>query len=213
MGLPLRMPAVCSAPPLPPRRSGARLKSGRPVMLTSLDEKTLLDRARDGDNASFEELVRRHHASTYRLAYRMTGSEADADDVVQEAFLSAWRGIGRFRGTALFSSWMYRIVVNRCANVTRRRMPTVEIEAAAAAQAAPEQYSPERQAEGAAALAALRRALQQLTVGQRACWILRELHQLSYPEIAEVLNVSPATVRGRLARARADLAEAMRAWR
>ncbi|MGH3429231.1 MAG: RNA polymerase sigma factor, partial [Mycobacteriales bacterium] len=199
--------------PLPPKRAGARTTMIRPAAVAILDESTLLARARDGDGASFEELMRRHRASAYRLAYRIMGSEPDADDVVQESFLAAWRGIGGFRGAASFSSWMYRIVVNRCSNLTRRRTPPVDVELLAETQPAPERDSPERRVEGNAALDALRRALAQLTIGQRACWILRELHHLSYPEIAQVVGASPTVVRGRLARARTDLAEAMQAWR
>ena len=179
---------------------------------TTLDETTLLARASDGDSGAFGELVRRHHDAAYRLALRIMGSAPDADDVVQEAFLAAWRRVGTFRGASAFSSWLYRIVVNQCANLTRSRRPELDIERVPEPLRAPDTYSPELRAEGGAAVDALRRALGKLTVEQRACWVLRELHDLSYPEIAAVLKVSSTAVRGRLARARADLAEAMKAW-
>lgn len=177
-----------------------------------LDETTLLARASDGDPYAFDELVRRHHDGAYRLALRIMGTAPDAEDVVQEAFLAAWRRVGTFRGAAAFSSWLYRIVVNQCANLSRSRRPTVDLERVPEPPRAPDSYSPELRAEGGAAVDALRHALRSLTVEQRACWVLRELHDLSYPEIAAVLKVSPTAVRGRLARARADLAEAMKAW-
>lgn len=209
--MPLRAPTVCAMAPLAPRRRVRPTTPARSVV-AELDEVTLVARAGDGDSESFAELVRRHHVDAYRLALRIMGSAHDADDVVQEAFLAAWRRINTFRGAASFSSWMYRIVVNGCANAVRAQKRTVDVADLQQIPTAPESHSPEQHAEGAAALAALRNALHSLTVGQRACWVLRELHQMSYPEIAEVLKVSPTVVRGRLARARTDLAEAMQAW-
>src|SRR5690606_4001455 len=75
----------------------------------------LVDRARSGDRAAFEELVRATYADTYTLAYRLTGDEEDARDVVQETYLRAFRGLKRFRGDAQFTTWLYRITAN-CAN-------------------------------------------------------------------------------------------------
>ncbi len=213
MSVPLRAPAACTAAPLPPRRRVRPLAVRSTLVL--LDEDTLTARSIDGDSEAFSELVRRHHADAYGLALRITGSGEDADDAVQEAFLAAWRRIGAFRGEASFSSWLYRIVVNRCMNLTRARrsaVNAVNLDQLRDTPAAPQSDSPEQQAEHSATLSALRAALQTLTVEQRACWILRELHFLSYPEIAHVLNVSPTAVRGRLARARAELGEAMKTW-
>lgn len=210
MGIPLRAPAACTTAPLPPRR---RVRTSNSTShLAYLDEATLTARSIDGDSDAFSELVRRHHAAAYGLALRITGSGDDADDVVQEAFLAAWRHIGTFRGEASFTSWMYRIVVNRCTNLARARRPIVDVDHLPVAPIAPRSASPEQQAENSATLIALRAALQTLTVEQRACWVLRELHYLTYPEIGKVLNISPTVVRGRLARARTELAEVMRAW-
>ena len=75
----------------------------------------LVTAARDGDRAAFDELVRATYAETFTLALRLTGNEEDARDVVQEAYIRAFKGIGRFRGDAQFSTWMYRITAN-CAN-------------------------------------------------------------------------------------------------
>ncbi len=214
MSVPLRAPAACTVTPLPPRRRVRPSHLGKPNLVW-FDEATLTARSIDGDSEAFSELVRRHHADAYGLALRITGSGHDADDVVQDAFLAAWRRVGAFRGEASFGSWLYRIVVNRCANLARTRKPvasSVDVGQLRVAPIAPRSQYPEQQAEHNATLVALRAALQTLTVQQRACWVLRELHFLSYPEIAKVLNVSPTVVRGRLARARAELAEAMQAW-
>jgi len=79
------------------------------------DVAQLVTAARDGDREAFDELVRATHAETFTLALRLTGNEEDARDVVQEAYIRAFKGIGRFRGDAQFSTWMYRITAN-CAN-------------------------------------------------------------------------------------------------
>src|SRR5947209_17721063 len=80
----------------------------------------LVAAARDGDRDAFEELVRAPYADAYTLAYRLTGDEEDARDVVQEAYLRAYRGLRRFRGDARFSTWLYRITAN-CANTAMSR--------------------------------------------------------------------------------------------
>src|SRR5213592_2951438 len=79
-----------------------------------------VDSARRGDRSAFEELVRLTYADTYTLAYRLTGNEEDARDVVQDSYLRAYRGIRRFRGEAQFSTWLYRITAN-CASTTIQR--------------------------------------------------------------------------------------------
>src|ERR687898_337301 len=85
------------------------------------DVAELVAAAKDGDREAFDELVRATYADTYTLAYRMTGNEEDARDVVQEAYLRAYRGLRRFRGDALFSTWMYRITANCSATQLGRR--------------------------------------------------------------------------------------------
>mgnify|MGYP002075145279 CR=1 FL=1 len=82
----------------------------------------LVAAAQEGDRAAFDELVRRTYADTYTLAYRLCGDEEDARDVVQEAYLRAYRGLRRFRGDAQFSTWMYRITAN-CASTFLVRVP------------------------------------------------------------------------------------------
>src|SRR4051795_8948508 len=81
----------------------------------ALDQADLVAAAREGDRSAFEELVRLTYADTYTLAYRLTGNEEDARDVVQDSYLRAYRGIRRFRGDAQFTTWLYRITAN-CAS-------------------------------------------------------------------------------------------------
>lgn len=177
-----------------------------------LDEATLVARAQDGDVHAFTELARRHQDALYRVAVRVLGERADAEDALQEALLDAWRRIGTFRGDAAFSTWMYRIVTNRCTALARRNRRTAPLPDDTPAQDAGAR-SPERAAEVDAELAALSLAVRELPHDQRTCWVLRELEGLGYAEIAEVTGAGEAAVRGRIHRARAALAERMRAWR
>ena len=174
-----------------------------------LDEATLVVRAQEGDVRSFEELARRHQAALYRLAARVMGDPAEAEDALQEALLDAWRRIGSFRGDSAFATWMYRIVVNRCAGMLRRRTP-VPVEDPAET---PAPDSPERAAEVDAGMAALGHALGGLREDLRICWVLRELEGLGYADIAQITGASEDAVRGRIHRARVQLAEVMRPWR
>ncbi len=176
-------------------------------------DKLLAVRAGEGDEAAFESLVRRHSGQLLSLATRLLGSRADAEDAVQDAFVSAWRRLPEFRADAAFSSWMYRIVTNRCLNLLRARRPTQDLSTVPELSAPEHAASPVRAAESTEVVRALSDALDGLTPEQRACWVLRELHGLSYEEIAEVTHISQQAVRGRIFRARRYLAEAMGAWR
>ncbi|MFC4942297.1 RNA polymerase sigma factor [Pseudonocardia sp. GCM10023141] len=175
-----------------------------------LDDLTLVVRAQEGDVRAFEVLARRHQAALYRLAVRVMGDAAEAEDALQEALLDAWRRIDRFRGDSAFSTWMYRVVTNRCVAMLRKRRP-VPVDEVADVVVAPD--SPSHAAELDAGMAALGRALQGLPDEQRICWVLRELEGLGYTEIALITGASEDAVRGRIHRARVRLAEVMRPWR
>ncbi|GAA2564523.1 RNA polymerase sigma factor [Pseudonocardia hydrocarbonoxydans] len=194
-----------------PSASGAEVGSGVSAVPDELDEQTLVVRAQEGDARAFEQLARRHQDALYRLAVRVMGDRAEAEDALQEALLDAWRRIGRFRGESAFSTWMYRIVTNRCLGMLRKRRP-VPVEEVDAAPA-PAQDSPERAAERDAGMAALHRALAALPDDLRVCWVLREVEGQGYAEIAQITGATEDAVRGRIHRARTRLAEAMRSWR
>ncbi|MFB7762193.1 RNA polymerase sigma factor [Streptomyces xiamenensis] len=177
------------------------------------DDALLAVRAGEGDEDAFEVLVRRHGPVLLRLAEQLLGSAAEAEDAVQEALVSAWRRLPEFRREAAFGSWMYRIVTNRCLNVLRARRPLTPLEAVAEPAAPESTASPERAAVTGAAVHALHEALSGLSPEQRACWVLREFHDLSYEDIAKTVGISQQAVRGRIFRARRALTEAMAAWR
>ncbi|MBT2404924.1 MULTISPECIES: RNA polymerase sigma factor [unclassified Streptomyces] len=194
-------------------RSAADIPAGWDSSGSALPDRLLAVRAAEGDDDAFAALVRRHSGRLTALAYRLLGNRADAEDAVQDAFLSAWRQLPEFRHGATFGTWMYRIVTNRCLNTLRRRPPALPLDTIPEPVAADAGSAPPRVAETDATTAALTQALRELSPELRACWILRELHGLHYDEIAHVTASSEQTVRGRLFRARRALTEAMRPWR
>ena len=170
-----------------------------------MDEAELVAAARDGDREAFEELVRAGIADTYTLARRLTGDEEDAKDVVQEAYVRAWRGIGSFRGEAAWSTWMYRITANAAATVAkRRRRQRAELVEEEPAVPSPE-AGPEARAESADALDRLARAVDELPATLRSVVVLKDVYGLSHDEVAEALGISVGAAKVRLHRARRRL--------
>lgn len=183
-----------------------------PIPSAGLDDATLVVRAREGDLAAFEALLRRYQKRIYQLALRMTSNRADAEDVVQEVFVTAWRRLPEIQREAAFSGWLYTTATNRCLTLLRGRRPVSELDDANPPVADDPMEDPESAAQTSAQLEALTRALRVLTDEQRAVWLLREAHGRSYDEIAHIIDTTPDAVRGRLFRARAQLAEAMSPW-
>ncbi|WP_425505865.1 RNA polymerase sigma factor [Streptomyces typhae] len=177
------------------------------------EDALLAVRAAEGDEEAFEALVHRHAPALLRLGTRLLGSPTEAEDAVQESFVSAWRKLPEFRGDARFGTWMHRIVTNRCLNVLRSRQPVTALDSVPEPQAPEHQVSPPRAAEAHAAVADLSRAIEGLSPEQRVCWVLRELDGVPYESIAETVGISQEAVRGRVFRARRYLTEAMAGWR
>jgi RNA polymerase sigma-70 factor (ECF subfamily) len=165
--------------------------------------------AKAGDQAAFEELVRVTHADAYTLAFRMTGNEEDARDVVQEAYLRAWKGLKRFRGDAKFNTWLYRITAN-CAvtHLSRRARDRHDV-------LEDDDMAPDTRVEAdpAARLGAgddrrlLQSALQSLSPEMRAVVVLRDIYDLPHEAIAVELGISEGAAKVRLHRARKKLRE------
>ncbi|MEU8934582.1 sigma-70 family RNA polymerase sigma factor [Streptomyces sp. NPDC048409] len=193
--------------------AGASSSTAPPDAGAGSDDTLLAVRAAEGDEDAFAALVRRHAPVLIRLATRLLGTPAEAEDAVQDAFLSAWRRLPEFHGEASFGTWMYRIVTNRCLNVLRARRPVAPLEAAGEVAAAEHATSPARITEGRDAVRELREALGLLSAEQRACWVLRELDGRSYEFIAEAVGISQEAVRARVFRARRCLTQALGAWR
>ncbi|MFD8395511.1 RNA polymerase sigma factor [Streptomyces sp. NPDC059680] len=170
-------------------------------------------RAGEGDEEAFETLVRHYGPIMLQTATRLLGDRSEAEDAVQDAFVSAWRKLPEFRGDSAFGTWMYRIVTNRCLNVLRARRQVITLDAVSEPVAPDHQVSPARAVEAQAAVEALSQAMAVLSPEQRVCWVLRELNGLSYEAVAEMVGISQEAVRGRVFRARRQLTEAMAAWR
>ena len=165
--------------------------------------------AAGGDEAAFEELVRLHEKKVYNLALRMCGNPEDAADAAQEAFLAAWKGLPNFRGEAGFSTWLYRLTSNAAIDHLRRtkrqRTEASLDDESLRLDAADDAPSPQTQAEGEELRAAVLSGLAQLSDDHRQALTLRELQELSYEEIAAVLEVDLGTVKSRISRARGAL--------
>ncbi|BCW12579.1 DNA-directed RNA polymerase sigma-70 factor [Arthrobacter sp. StoSoilB3] len=176
----------------------------------------LAGRAADGDTAAFEALARRHGPLMRATARRLTGTLADADDVVQESLMQAWKQLDQLRDPAAVKSWLLRIVGTRSIDHLRKRrnhLALDDLENHVDAPSGQRTPDPESTAVNASRVDALKSALARLPEEQRRCWVLKEFNDLSYEEIALTLNISPASVRGRLARARIALARTMEEWR
>lgn len=171
----------------------------------------LVAAAKRGDRQAFEDLVRATTSDTYTLAYRLTGNEEDARDVVQEAYLRAYRGLRRFRGDAQFATWLYRITAN-CAStlLARRARHRTEVlpEEANVADPRPE-HDPEQRAAADDDRARLAEALTALPWRLRQVIVLRDIYDLPHGAIASELGISEAAAKVRLHRARRRLRESL----
>ena len=153
-----------------------------------------LDRARQGDSEAFRALVERHSRTVFRLAFRMTGNEQDAEDVVQESFLRAYRQLGRFESRANFGTWLYRIVANCSVDLMRAkqaRHDQTRSESLDEAVALPagDDPGPERLARSAQIESRVRQALEGLSPLERAAFTLRHYEGRSIDEISKTLGL------------------------
>ena len=190
---------------------------------TAPSDEVLVSRARRGDRAAFELLVLRHLQAAWRAAWRVVRDQADAEDVVQEAFLTAWKSLPEFRGDAAFSTWLHRIVVTRALNhldraaerlrrasrplavVTTDGEPGVDPDPAVERAAGPRAAGPLARLEARERLRRLADCFRRLPPAWRAVVALRDGEERAYDEIASILGIELGTVRSRLARARMSL--------
>jgi RNA polymerase sigma-70 factor (ECF subfamily) len=169
----------------------------------------LVAKAKSGERSAFDELVRQTYADTYALAFRLTGNEDDACDVLQDAYLRAYRSLKRFRGDAAFSTWMYRITAN-CATthmVRRGRARHEELDRDTPVADGRIDGDPEAMAGVTLELGRVAVALQDLPPRLRAVVVLRDIYDLPHEAIAAELGISEAAAKVRLHRARKKLRE------
>ena len=164
-----------------------------------------------GDTDAFERLVEQHRQRVYNLCLRVLGDPEDAADAVQDTFLSVLTKLRQFRGDAAFTTWMHRIAVNACYDLTRkrRRQPLLRL---AGDQDLPEPELGPPVPDHAEELAGTRdavAALRQVPEEFRVALVLADLHDMAYEQIAKILDVPIGTVKSRVHRGRVALALAM----
>ena len=176
-----------------------------------MKEDLLLEKARQGDQEAFGELVRLYEKKVYALTLRMCKNPDDAAEAAQEAFLAAWQGLKFFRGEASFSTWLYRLASNACVDLLRKEQrhraaagPSLNDEDTYM-DVADDAAIPQELAERSELREQIEEGLQSLSPEHREVLILRELHQLSYDEIAQTLDLDTGTVKSRISRGRKAL--------
>ena len=178
-----------------------------------VDDSVLIREAQGGDRAAFEELVRQYDRAVLRLALHLTGSESDAQDIYQEAFLKAYRNLGTFRFECSFYTWIYRIVTNLCLDHLRKRQVRKE-DAAVVVDRQGEEFdvlaqladdragaNPERDLMRRELGRRIRRSLAKLTPRERMVFELKHYHGMKLRAVGEVLSTTEETAKNTLFRA------------
>src|SRR5207244_3004829 len=166
----------------------------------------VLARARQGDSDAFRALVERHSRSVFRLAFRMTGNEHDAEDVVQESFLRAYKQLGRFESRANFGTWLYRITANCAVDLMRARQARHDVSRSESLdvdvhQQTADAPNPERMAQSAEIERTVQGALGSLSPLERAAFTLRHYEGRSIDEIATTLGLGTSAAKHSVFRA------------
>ncbi len=178
----------------------------------------LVQRFKEGDRSAYTEIVRRYQHRVYTLCIRWMGNDRIAEEVSQDVFLALYRALPRFRGDAQLSTWVYRVVVNHCKNRRLYRMRRKQDRHEPLEGTRRDEDEPARQipSEGPGTDAGIHRteaeelvreALELLDEQQRHIIVLRDVEDLSYEEVGELLGLPRGTVKSRLHRARAQLAQ------
>jgi RNA polymerase sigma-70 factor (ECF subfamily) len=186
--------------------------------MPDFDDTELLARLKAGDQAAYAKLVEDNATAIYRLALRMMGNEADAEDVLQETFLSAFKSIDRFEGRSSLSTWLYRIASNAALMRLRRNEPEqVSVDEPVErddGEMMPRQFFdfcclPEEDLLREEAREQMKQAIDDLPPTLRSVFVLRDIEGLSTAETAEALDLSESAVKSRLMRARLKLRDGL----
>ena len=169
------------------------------------DDRTLIAAAQAGDRAALDTLLRRHYDRIWALCRRLAGNAADAEDATQEALIALTRGLRSFDGRAAFTTWSYRVATNACLDELRRRSRR-PLPHGAGAEDEPTVVDPGPLPDHVVDRLDIDDALARLPDDFRAAVVLRDLCDLEYGDIADLLGLPPGTVRSRIARGRAQLA-------
>lgn len=179
--------------------------------MNEMQEKAWIDAAREGDPLAFEQLIHLYEKRVFALTRRMCKNPADAEEAAQETFLAAWQGLRFFRGESSFSTWLYRLASNACVDLLRKEGrhqaaagPSLNDEEVVL-EIPDEAPTPHALAEQAELKEQIEAGLAALPEEYREVLILREIHQQSYDEIAEILSLDLGTVKSRINRGRKRL--------
>ena len=175
------------------------------MSLGRVEENELVERAKSGDHAAFEKLVELHQHEVFNLAVRLVGDRMLAEDVVQEAFIRAWRALPGFRGEAAFGTWLYRITANTSFTHRARKKVVTDLDAIPQPVEMHPAANPVEHSEIVLLRGALRHALAQLSEEHRRVVMLKDLEGWSHQEIAESLDISVSLAKVRLHRGRKQL--------
>lgn len=175
------------------------------------DDTQLVKASRDGDQDAFALLVQRHQRCVFNLVLRMVQDYEDASEITQEAFLAAWQGLPSFRGEARFATWLYRIAYHCCLRQLERRKREWDLQATIQAEYMLDEVNKERRVEDVLEQrdrqAALLDQLAQLPTRYRSVLLLRHFQEMTYEEMADILNMPIGTIKTHLFRARHLLKE------
>ena len=167
----------------------------------------LVKKSQLGDKSAFEELVKRHQELVFSLSFKLTGNRELANDVAQEAFIRAWKAIGKFRGDSTFGTWIYRITVNTAWTLRKKAKKhySLNIEDTQEPVIVDEKKDPELVAINSDLSLILRKALNQIPLEQRIIVELKNIEGRSHKEIADYLDISVTAAKVRLHRAHQKL--------
>ena len=167
----------------------------------------LVKKSQLGDKSAFEELVKRHQELVFSLSFKLTGNRELANDVAQEAFIRAWKAIGKFRGDSTFGTWIYRITVNTAWTLRKKAKKhySLNIEDTQEPVVVDEKKDPELVAINSDLSLVLRKVLNQIPLEQRIIVELKNIEGRSHKEIADYLDISVTAAKVRLHRAHQKL--------
>lgn len=177
-------------------------------------EKTLLNKAKQGNIIAFEKLIISHEKTVYNIAYRMFNNEEDAKDIAQEVFIKIYKNLNKFDGNCKISTWIHRITVNTCIDELRKRKgkETSSIDSLidlddgeVQKQYTDNSFNPEQSLINKEDIEDLKNAINLLSENHKTLIVLRDIQGLSYNEIAEITQISLGTIKSRISRARIQL--------
>jgi RNA polymerase sigma-70 factor, ECF subfamily len=181
------------------------------IAVESWDDRRLIAESLSGHSAAFGILVRRHQDRLYNTVYRLLGNSEDAQDVIQESFISAYQSLSSFKGDAKFFTWLYRIAMNAAISLKRKKKAAVSLDTGSKHDLVIDpldqslDHQPGDAMERQEEEQRLQGALDRLSPEHKSVIVLKDIEDMKYEEIAEVLDVPIGTIRSRLHRARLEL--------